>query len=378
MRDGGRRLLAIVAAVLLTAVPATLVYAQSAGELSRQLSELRERVSDLRERIADIPVQTSERRETIADLQATLDEVASTLDGVADDIAVLEARESVVVCPYTWDRTLSRGSQGPDVKRLQLFLNERGFRVARSGPGSPGSETDYYGPATQRAVTTFQETYAQDILTARGLARGTGIFDAPTRAKANALCTDTADAQDPAKPEQRPAGNEGELGFALRGGGGTLSETEERDVLRFDLSADDAPIRLRNVQVLFQAQGDVRDDEPWTYIRRAELLFDREVVASVDASNESAWREAGDDANPVYRLRFSGLSSIIPEGESEGLRVRVQAASFIDSSDVPQDFAVSIGERVGDDDGVLATDAAGIRKEAGAWGDTRMITFEKD
>jgi hypothetical protein len=378
MRDTGRKWLAIVAAMLLTAAPAVVVFAQNPDELSQQLSELRDRVSDLRERVNAIPVETNERRTQVSDLQATLDEVAETLDGVADDVAALQARESVVVCPYTWDRTLSRGSQGPDVKRLQLFLNDRGFVVSQSGPGSSGQETDFYGPATQQAVRQFQQTYAPTILQPRGIERGTGIFDAPTRAKANELCAGTQQAREPTAPEQRPAGEEGELSYRVRGGGGTLGEGEERDVFRFELTAADASIRLRRVHVLFQAQGDAQEDEPWEYLRRAELSLGREVVGAVDVSEEQVWDEVGERENPVYRFSFTGLSNIIAEDETRQLSVRAQAASFIDSGDVPQAFSVSVGGGEGDDDGVLGTDAAGIRKEVGDWNETRTTTFVKE
>lgn len=45
------------------------------------------------------------------------------------------------------------------VKELQKFLNKNGFKVAESGPGSIGKETDYFGQLTQRAVIAFQKYY---------------------------------------------------------------------------------------------------------------------------------------------------------------------------------------------------------------------------
>ncbi len=55
---------------------------------------------------------------------------------------------------FTADLVL--GATSPDVKRLQGFLNGRGNLVARSGPGSSGQETSYYGPGTTRALAAFQ------------------------------------------------------------------------------------------------------------------------------------------------------------------------------------------------------------------------------
>jgi hypothetical protein len=43
-----------------------------------------------------------------------------------------------------------------EVRDLQRFLNDNGFTIAQSGPGSPGNETNIYGPLTQQAVIKFQ------------------------------------------------------------------------------------------------------------------------------------------------------------------------------------------------------------------------------
>lgn len=56
----------------------------------------------------------------------------------------------------TFDANLRRGSRGEDVRALQQFLNNNGYTVAQSGAGSPGNETDYFGPATERALAEYQ------------------------------------------------------------------------------------------------------------------------------------------------------------------------------------------------------------------------------
>ncbi len=78
-------------------------------------------------------------------------------------------------------RDLKLGDSGPDVKKLQEYLNSQGFIVAQTGPGSPGNETEYFGSLTKEALIRFQEAYKNKILSPLGLTRGTGYFGKATR-----------------------------------------------------------------------------------------------------------------------------------------------------------------------------------------------------
>lgn len=89
-------------------------------------------------------------------------------------------------------RTLTIGMRGQDVRALQQFLNtDSETRIAETGAGSPGNETDYFGVATKRALIKFQEKYRSEILTPINLTRGTGIFGERTRTKVTAVKTIT-------------------------------------------------------------------------------------------------------------------------------------------------------------------------------------------
>ncbi len=79
-------------------------------------------------------------------------------------------------------RTLKMGMSGDDVRELQKFLNaDTETRVSLSGAGSLGNETNYFGPATHRALIAFQEKYRTEILSPLGLTQGTGVFGLKTR-----------------------------------------------------------------------------------------------------------------------------------------------------------------------------------------------------
>ena len=56
-------------------------------------------------------------------------------------------------------RNLTLSSTGQDVKQLQIYLNTRGFTLALIGPGSPGSESNIFGPLTKAALAKFQKAH---------------------------------------------------------------------------------------------------------------------------------------------------------------------------------------------------------------------------
>jgi len=78
-------------------------------------------------------------------------------------------------------KTLRLGMTDPEVSTLQGGLKQDAAVYPQ------GLVTGYFGPLTRAAVIKFQEKYASEILTPLGLARGTGLVGAATRAKFNAL-----------------------------------------------------------------------------------------------------------------------------------------------------------------------------------------------
>jgi peptidoglycan hydrolase-like protein with peptidoglycan-binding domain len=67
-------------------------------------------------------------------------------------------------CAFT--RDLSLGVTGEDVRCLQQYLNNNGFAIASTGPGSPGNETGEFKALTEAALKRWQE--AKAILPATG------------------------------------------------------------------------------------------------------------------------------------------------------------------------------------------------------------------
>jgi len=89
---------------------------------------------------------------------------------------------------YKFTTTLKLGQVSSDVKYLQIVLNSASdTRLAETGVGSPGRETNIFGPLTKAAVIKFQEKYADEVLAPWDLAEGTGFVGETTRAKINEI-----------------------------------------------------------------------------------------------------------------------------------------------------------------------------------------------
>jgi len=127
----------------------------------------------------------------------------------------------------TFSRGIGNGAKGEDVKRLQVLLNsDTDTKVSASGAGSPGSETETFGPATESAVKKFQEKYG---IAGPG-SEGFGFVGPKTRAKLEEVFGSTAvpaaTPATPAAPAASAAGVSASFTSALSKG------SENADVMR--------------------------------------------------------------------------------------------------------------------------------------------------
>lgn len=84
--------------------------------------------------------------------------------------------EDLILYPSNlWQRDLTLGSSGREVKMLQNYLINYDFWE------SDVEATGYFGPITQRALIKFQEAEKYEILKPLGLENGTGYFGEKTK-----------------------------------------------------------------------------------------------------------------------------------------------------------------------------------------------------
>ncbi|MGM0482661.1 MAG: IPT/TIG domain-containing protein [Patescibacteria group bacterium] len=115
------------------------------------------------------------------------------------------SHQEVLGADPAFERDLKIGDRGDDVKELQVLLNrDPDTRLANSGAGSPGQETEYFGPITKNAVIRFQEKYSSEILSPLGLQRGTGYFGSSTKAKIDDLLSEKREFHKKDEDEEQP------------------------------------------------------------------------------------------------------------------------------------------------------------------------------
>lgn len=313
----------------------------------------------------------SAKAETSEDLQ-------KVIDGLLAQISALQSQlgqggsttgSTTTGTGYVWTRDLSQGSTGADVKALQVFLNsDADTRVAATGAGSVGLETEYYGPATAAAVSKFQVKYRSEILSPSGLVNPTGYFGPSSRAVANAQNAQTSTPTTPTTPGEDvddEDDEEVEESVVLQGEAALNSfeindaeddEVEEGDknaevaVFTPEFSDGDAKITRLDVEL---ARG--TSTSPWKAFKSFALWVDGEKVAEVNADAKSNYRDGDVKKNSI--LRFTGLDIVALEDEELEITLSATVSNSV-KTDERGAWTVSVPSfRYVDADGVATTES---------------------
>lgn len=145
--------------------------------------------------------------QTTTALQTQINEIARQIAQLQIQLQAMQTggqtNISGIPAGFSFDKNLSLGSRGDDVRYLQIVLNsDPATQLTASGAGSKGNETTFFGPLTKTAVIKFQEKYAAEILAPFSLNKGTGFVGAATRAKLNKIIQPQPTQPTPTQPTQ--------------------------------------------------------------------------------------------------------------------------------------------------------------------------------
>jgi len=252
------------------------------------------------------------KADTVSDLQALIDSLYKQIQDLQTQIASLSGGTSSAIC---FDNELQLGMTSPDVKNLQIALNKDATtQVATTGAGSPGHETNYFGPLTLAAVKKFQ---------AKNGIPTTGYVGPLTLAALNAkYCPPVSPTTTTTAPESTTtttvvAPSEGYFTYTLLASpaNGTSVKKGEVDkaVMSFTLKANNSDITLQTIRLNFNVR-------PWLFISKVSLYDGATMLRAIDAVS-SAFEEV--TVGSSYNLHITGLNDRIAKGETKTFTFKV-------------------------------------------------------
>lgn len=279
---------------------------------------------------------------TIEDLEATIADLQTQLTAALAQLTALGGTVSGVGVSCTFTRNLYPGVSGTDVKCLQEYLNDAGNTLAATGPGSPGSETEYYGPLTKAAVGAWQ--------VANGVVYGNwqGYFGPLSQTKYNALaaatptptptpteCATDADcdtgyecvdevcvAEEPSEP------SEGTFTVILAASPADANYRAGTDkgVYGIEFTAEDSDITIGRLDIQMAVTVAGVSYDPSTFINRV-AVYDGDTLVK-EKSSPSFTR----DANNLYYTRLISVGFVVPDGETKTLTIKVDTVTDFDTN----------------------------------------------
>ncbi len=283
----------------------------------------------------------SAKAQSNEDLQTMINTLLAQIAALQAQVGQGGATATSAVCPYTWTRDLKTGATGADVMKLQAFLNSNAdTRVAATGAGSAGMETETFGPATAAAVSKFQVSNRADILTPAGLVNPTGFFGPSTRAKANALCatavvtpgtgTTTDDVDEDEDEDTAELSGEASLDTFEVADSEDSDDVEEGSediaVAEFTVEFTDGDASISRLDIALVGTGNTEADA-FDVFEEISLWVDGDEVARVDASDEDNYLD-----EDLGTIRFSGLDIVAMEDEEVEIVIAATVSNSVDDA----------------------------------------------
>lgn len=268
---------------------------------------------------------------TVDALQAQINALLAQLNALNGDDNSSSAAGSYVHQPntaYEFNTNLYLGSRGTDVMMLQKALNEKSStQVAVSGAGSPGNETEYFGPATLAAVKKFQAE--------NGISPVAGYFWPLTRAEMNRK---NAGSSNNGGDDDDDDSNEGEI---------EVSETRTAEGSDFTNGV------TRYVATSFEVEADDDTTISGVTVRYSGRADEDDIILNVILADEDGnFLSEDEDFDSDSEAEFSNLRLDLEDGDSMEILVLLNAVVDDTAFDAEDglDFEIEVVEIEADGD----------------------------
>lgn len=318
--------------------------------------------------------EREEIRQEMEEIREMLQAIASQVSGDVDENGEGVTGIEGVPENFAFNQNLRQGSRGLDVKYLQIVLNANpDTRLASTGPGSPGNETEYFGPITLSAVHKFQTKYNSEVLVPAGASASTGFVGTYTRAKLNEILSEGAPVPSPIIGEEimeklkeiatkiealakriedledrnNDNGEEGDLSLSRLSvpRNVNVGPDQEKYVAGLEAKAEDSSITINRIDLKIVGDTLTRT-EIANKIEAIGFYIDDDLVGEREVTRDTIDRTNHD-------IRFSNLDISVPKGEAVDVMIKVTASDF--TGDGEHTIQLSIEDR-----GLRYTDSAGI------------------
>ena len=291
-----------------------------------------------------------------ADLQKTINDLLAQVAALQSQMGGTPTPAGLACGVFSMD--LKSGSNGADVKNLQMFLNSNAdTMVAAAGAGSKGMETMTFGPLTATAVSKFQVKYRAEVLTPAGLVNGTGYFGPGSRAQANKLCAGAPTPTPGGTPTPGSTDLSGEATldkFTVDSpADDTIQEgAEDAPIAELTAKFKDGDAKISRLDVSFKPT--TAGTKPWDVLDTVAVMVDGEQVGdSVNASNRHDYL---DETNGT--LRLTGLDIVAMQDKDADITIVATLQNGIDAADLGNVNVKVNAVRYFDAAGVAETDDA--------------------
>lgn len=279
---------------------------------------------------------------------------AAIVAGLLGDDAPASTTGSFVYAGGLIQKSTSYSQQAYD---LQSCLVELGVNSSNNVDG-------YFGSKTEAAVKAFQT--ANGLVPDGKVGQKTGpVYTEACAADAVVVVTPTTPTT-PSNPSNPADGTEGEpVDFdTVTPEEDEIAEGQEEEIFAFEFDVEDGDIQISRLELYLESDSSASEDLD-DYFKSFALTIDGDEVAKIDvddldSDDEEDYDVVTNDTTDEFRLRFTGLDTVVKEDKTVEVALVAEALNTIDDTDEGTVWTVAM-----DSDSLRYVDGTGFSEEEG-------------